>query len=442
MKKSSIITFYSFKGGIGRTMALANIAFLAALNRQRVLVMDWDLEAPGLIHYFRGLLTPAAIHAIKEKPGVLDLLCQWQTGVTSAPNNGAIDQLQAAFSEGIPFQQCISGLIDPALNILPTGGCLDFIGPGAPIIGHLANQPYAEALASFSWGEFFSAQAGGFMLERLCDWAKRQYDVILIDSRTGLADVAGVCTLQIPDQVALCFALNQQNIDGICQVASAARVLRGKDFPLHPMAMQVPLAESASKADAMARAISALNMAISQGGGSFETDLMALSVQRDERIPMLETLAPFFATDPAFDPLVLSYARIARKLLDIPIGTVQIPPELLTQIKSRLAPQFATPDYLQGLANAEQERARTELVQLIDGAIQELRNSKQLPDSYTSALINTAKQICGQSNEQDCLLLNKKIQELAITVFLPAGEASAIALSLADTEASTKEPEP
>ena len=47
-----ITTFYSFKGGVGRSMALANVAFMAAMNRQRVLVMDWDLEAPGLEMYF------------------------------------------------------------------------------------------------------------------------------------------------------------------------------------------------------------------------------------------------------------------------------------------------------------------------------------------------------------------------------------------------------
>ncbi|OYV04568.1 MAG: hypothetical protein CFE26_16205, partial [Verrucomicrobiales bacterium VVV1] len=36
-------------------MALANVAFLAACNGLRVLAMDWDLEAPGLVYYFKGL---------------------------------------------------------------------------------------------------------------------------------------------------------------------------------------------------------------------------------------------------------------------------------------------------------------------------------------------------------------------------------------------------
>ena len=55
-----IITFYSYKGGTGRTMALANCASLIARRapvgpegrRARVLAIDWDLEAPGLHRYF------------------------------------------------------------------------------------------------------------------------------------------------------------------------------------------------------------------------------------------------------------------------------------------------------------------------------------------------------------------------------------------------------
>ena len=49
------ITFYSYKGGVGRSLALANIACLMAEDvehPQRVLVWDFDLEAPGLHKLF------------------------------------------------------------------------------------------------------------------------------------------------------------------------------------------------------------------------------------------------------------------------------------------------------------------------------------------------------------------------------------------------------
>ncbi|MCJ7630864.1 AAA family ATPase, partial [Candidatus Bathyarchaeota archaeon] len=44
------ITFYSYKGGVGRTLALANVAMYLTRFGQKVCIMDFDLEAPGL-HY-------------------------------------------------------------------------------------------------------------------------------------------------------------------------------------------------------------------------------------------------------------------------------------------------------------------------------------------------------------------------------------------------------
>jgi MinD-like ATPase involved in chromosome partitioning or flagellar assembly len=46
-----IYTFYSFKGSVGRSMALANIAELFYRRGLKVLMVDFDLEAPGLERY-------------------------------------------------------------------------------------------------------------------------------------------------------------------------------------------------------------------------------------------------------------------------------------------------------------------------------------------------------------------------------------------------------
>jgi MinD-like ATPase involved in chromosome partitioning or flagellar assembly len=67
-----VITFYSYKGGTGRTMALANIAvMLARRNRGRVLIVDWDLEAPGLHSFFPKLAGMSNLD--QSQPGVLEL---------------------------------------------------------------------------------------------------------------------------------------------------------------------------------------------------------------------------------------------------------------------------------------------------------------------------------------------------------------------------------
>ena len=43
-----IVTFYSFKGGTGRSMALVNTALELVKDGRKVLIVDFDLEAPGL----------------------------------------------------------------------------------------------------------------------------------------------------------------------------------------------------------------------------------------------------------------------------------------------------------------------------------------------------------------------------------------------------------
>jgi cellulose biosynthesis protein BcsQ len=43
-----IFAFYSFKGGVGRSMAVLNLAYALAAKGRHVLVLDMDLEAPGL----------------------------------------------------------------------------------------------------------------------------------------------------------------------------------------------------------------------------------------------------------------------------------------------------------------------------------------------------------------------------------------------------------
>src|SRR5262249_58116074 len=66
-----VITFYSYKGGAGRTMALANVAWILASSGYRVLAVDWDLESPGLHRFFHPLLADPQLHTSDR---VIDLI--------------------------------------------------------------------------------------------------------------------------------------------------------------------------------------------------------------------------------------------------------------------------------------------------------------------------------------------------------------------------------
>src|ERR1700691_4982057 len=72
-ERGIVYTFYSFKGGTGRTMALANVAALLAKWGYSVLVVDWDLEAPGLERFFSGV-KPDMGKARTTTPGIVDLI--------------------------------------------------------------------------------------------------------------------------------------------------------------------------------------------------------------------------------------------------------------------------------------------------------------------------------------------------------------------------------
>src|SRR3954469_5198992 len=71
-----IVTFYSYKGGTGRSLMLANVAWILASAGRSVLAVDWDLEAPGLHRYFEPFL---ADPKLKGSNGVIDLVTDFMT---------------------------------------------------------------------------------------------------------------------------------------------------------------------------------------------------------------------------------------------------------------------------------------------------------------------------------------------------------------------------
>src|SRR5688500_1566192 len=70
----SIVTFYSYKGGVGRSMALANTGVILAQWGYRVLMIDFDLEAPGLEKFFSSLVD---IPKVREQKGIVDFLSDY-----------------------------------------------------------------------------------------------------------------------------------------------------------------------------------------------------------------------------------------------------------------------------------------------------------------------------------------------------------------------------
>lgn len=418
MKKiGQIVTFYSFKGGVGRTMALANVAFLAALSGKKVLIMDWDLEAPGLHHYFRGLVDVSEFKAVKEKAGVLDMLWRWKSEVAKLHSKKDISNLEAYLTDKSSFESHVSNL---SKNIkLPHEGRLDLIGAGSLTIatrdGELA---YEAALSAFDWNSFISDEFGSIFIEQLKSWAIHEYDFVLVDSRTGLADIAGICTMYLPDLVAMFFVLNRQNIEGTAKVAAAIRKHRRDLIPIRAIPTRVLKLGTSEESDAKALVVDQL---IKVGGFSLEAanaDINKLALPQTDGVPFIETLAMFASgvTDPKLDVLTLTYVGLTNQLLGLSLPVPNVEQELMATVRRRLRPQKATPEYIEALKEAEPTRAMNEIIGFIDSAIEAEIDETPIDDSHIRALVHACELISSRFDdvESEYLLTEKALELLRV----------------------------
>lgn len=388
-RQGEVVTFYSFKGGVGRTMALSNIAFLAAHSGLRVLVMDWDLEAPGLAYYFRGIVDSTTLSKAKESPGILNMLWDWVIRVQAANSKKDIEKVAEKFRESEIFEKYMTPLLDH--RQMHNGGCLDHIGTGS---SSNINSPdltsYEDALARFPWNDFFTKLGGGFVVKSLRQWAKKEYDLVLIDSRTGLAEAAGICTMQLADRVAMCFVMNRQNIDGIARVASAIRQTRGNEVELFAVPMRVAREGTAEESEARARAAAELSKVGGFPLDELQHQLQVLAVKQAENVPFYEAISQVIAEDPELDSLTLNYARLAKELIGDPIPILPVNEDWLKVIQARLKPGFATKEFIEKLSNAEPFRGIEEFNRLLAGAQEHVSEGNEIDKEYVQTLVQAS----------------------------------------------------
>lgn len=203
-----VVTFYSYKGGTGRSMALANAAWMLAANGMRVLAIDWDLEAPGLHRYFKPYLRDPALEA---SDGLMDFVIAFADAARTPAGAPADPAWYEPYADLRLFAYAVDG---PGFE--EHGGRLDFVPAGRQDAG------YTLRVNSFNWQHFYSKLGGGVFLEAVKRRLRVDYDYVLIDSRTGVSDTSGVCTVQMPDTLVVCFTLNEQSIHGASVTAASA----------------------------------------------------------------------------------------------------------------------------------------------------------------------------------------------------------------------------
>ncbi|SRR6266498_14388 len=191
-----IISFYSFKGGVGRTTALASLAINLSRSGKRVVAIDFDLEAPGAGSIF------ASPTGLTTGLGVVDFLLE----------SPVIPKTALDISDF--YYQCED-------RAIVKDGEPIYVVPSGKLDGW-----YLEKLSRVNYEFLYRAaaedEAQNSPLHDLLKMLRSQLkpEVLLIDSRAGLHDLGGLSLSGLAHMQVLFGLRSQQSWDGLTLVVS------------------------------------------------------------------------------------------------------------------------------------------------------------------------------------------------------------------------------
>ena len=195
-----VATFYSFKGGVGRTLALLNVAYELADSGLKILVVDFDLEAPA-IHADRWSRPASAVSTRDEdidsgNKGIVEYVGEY------------LRTMRAPNADGFIVDATPEGC-NGTISLMPSG---------------VLDDSYGRRLNEIDWNDLYLMRDGYVMFEDLrAQWETLGFDYVLLDSRTGFTDVGGICTRHLPDAAVLMFRPDDQSLRGMESVVEAIR---------------------------------------------------------------------------------------------------------------------------------------------------------------------------------------------------------------------------
>lgn len=203
----AIVAFYSFKGGVGRSTALAAVAFQLASKEKRVAIVDLDLEAPGMGPFF----------GVSPLRGVIDVLVDYRV-------TDQLDLNQASARPSVPF-----GGAENLITVFPAGARLD-----AAYLEMLGRLDFGRA----AFGDDSSpvAVALGALLKKL----RSDFDYLLIDARAGLHDLGGLALQGLAHIDVIVARPSEQTTAGLSLALRHLRSVRGDGMQVVVVHGQAP----------------------------------------------------------------------------------------------------------------------------------------------------------------------------------------------------------
>lgn len=198
--------FYSFKGGVGRSLAAYHVARECTAHGLRVLLWDLDLEAPGLT------MLPALTHGHEIREGTVELLLEMRS---TAPEPKVV---QSAVIKYKPIDEkwVVTESVEECVLMFLPAGAVDA-------------ENYGDRLGQLDLSGKLDLAARD--LEKIRQFIEMELhpDIILIDSRTGISSEAILSTTQLSDLVVALTALNEQSLRGTLPLLGSLTSGRGQD---------------------------------------------------------------------------------------------------------------------------------------------------------------------------------------------------------------------
>jgi MinD-like ATPase involved in chromosome partitioning or flagellar assembly len=295
------ITFYSYKGGVGRTLAVANVARYLSRFDQSVFAIDFDLESPGL-HY-------------KLIPDRTDQIIR-----------GVVDYIYDFAVEG----KRPHSLADHVVEVAPTGGAKGVLN--LMPAGNVPSADYWRRLARVNWhGLFYAEEAFDASTEtppmgihhflELKERIEQEYqpDFLLIDSRTGITEIGGVATSVLPDAVVCLLVNNRENLEGaravLRSIAGAERLPDQPPVEILPVLTRIPKVEEPGREQAIVQAVRDY---LSEEAEELAESLSVpevLVLHSEPELELSESLRVGGDKTPDESPLLADYLRLFGKLI-------------------------------------------------------------------------------------------------------------------------------
>ena len=220
----TIVSFYSYKGGVGRSTTLAAFAsYHARRTGAKVLVIDCDFEAPGFSNFY-GM----DAQDLSAKNGVVEYLIDTSYAIDRNTLNldNYIHTISASASkEAIGYAGDKGG----AIYVMKAGNLSVETIEGNELAPHglkSHQDHYLQGLSriDFSNSEYIVEQFSN-MIKHICSNKDYNPDVIIIDSRTGFNDIFNNIALRLSDIILGFFGTSRQNIPGIYEFLDTIAIM-------------------------------------------------------------------------------------------------------------------------------------------------------------------------------------------------------------------------